>query len=73
MPVALLIARAVEGYLLVGIAFATWFARKGAARLDPVASHGTWGFRVAITPAAIALWPLLGARLIRAQRAGASR
>lgn len=65
MPTALWIARAFESYLLVGIGFGAWFAARGAGRLDPIAAGGSWGFRLLVFPAAVALWPYLAARLIR--------
>jgi hypothetical protein len=52
-------------YLLVGLVFAGYFVARGAGRLDPVASHGTWGFRLLILPGALALWPVLLVRLLR--------
>jgi hypothetical protein len=62
---AAIIVRSVELYLLVGILFALWFSWRGAARLDPVATESSLGFRWMIVPAAAALWPLLAFRLLR--------
>ena len=50
---------ALELYALVGAAFAPFFAWRGAARLDPTAHDGTWGFRLLLLPGALALWPIL--------------
>lgn len=55
-------------YLAVGAAFALPFAFRWSGRLDPVASHGTIGFRLLIIPGAILLWPLLLIRLRRSIR-----
>jgi hypothetical protein len=55
-------------YALAGIAFAVPFVLKGAARLDPDAVEGTFGFRALIFPATAALWPLLLVRWIRVGR-----
>ena len=48
-----------KGYWLIGLGFGAWFALKGAARLDPAAAHGTWGFRLLVVPGAAMLWPVL--------------
>jgi hypothetical protein len=67
MPIALAspLAAALELYLLLGVAFAVWFALAGARRVDPVAADGTWGFRVLLIPGAALLWPLLLPRALR--------
>ena len=46
-------------YLACGVIFALPFAFLGVGRIDPHASHGSWGFRLLIVPGAAALWPLL--------------
>ena len=46
-------------YLLCGFLFALPLAFLGVRRIDPHASHGSWGFRLLIIPGAMALWPLL--------------
>jgi hypothetical protein len=56
---------ALAAYLVLGVAFAVPFAIKGAAAIDPVARHATWGFRILVIPAAAALWPLLLLRWAR--------
>jgi hypothetical protein len=60
---------AIAAYLLLGVAFAIPFAIKGAAAIDPVARHATWGFRLLVIPAAAALWPLLLLRWARSPEA----
>ena len=49
-------------YLAVGFLFASAFVIRGAQRIDPQAVGGSWGFRLAILPAAAAFWPLLARR-----------
>jgi len=49
-------------YVVVGIAFAIAFVLKGAAAIDRNAGGTGAGFRLAIFPGCVALWPLLLAR-----------
>jgi hypothetical protein len=65
IEVATWVVRLVEAYLGIGLVFALRFAWRWAGRLDPVASQGTWGFRLLVIPGATLLWPLLGWRLLR--------
>ncbi len=59
----------LQGYLLLGLVFALAFVTRGVAKVDPAAQGGsTWGFRLLILPASVALWPLLAWRWLR--RAG---
>lgn len=46
-------------YLACGLIFAIPFAFVGVKRIDPHATHGSWGFRLLLIPGAAALWPLL--------------
>ena len=46
-------------YLACGLVFAIPFALIGVKRIDPHATHGSWGFRLLIMPGTMALWPLL--------------
>jgi hypothetical protein len=55
-------------YILVGVVFAVPFVVRKVGTLDPVAKHGTWGFRSLILPGAVALWPLLLLRLVRGEK-----
>jgi hypothetical protein len=66
--VATWIVRAAGLYLLAGALFALPFAWRWAGRLDPVARHGTPGFRLLLLPGAILLWPLLLVRVLRSGR-----
>ena len=54
---------ALAVYLAVGLAFAVPFVLRWVGRIDADAEHGTWGFRLAIAPGVIALWPLLARRV----------
>ena len=54
-------------YSAVGIVFAIAFVWKGAAKIDPAAVAGTWGFRLLILPGAAALWPILARRWLAGQ------
>jgi hypothetical protein len=65
--IALIVLPVILGYAGIGAAFAAAFAAWGAGRIDPVARHGTWGFRLLILPGAVALWPLLLVRWRRAE------
>ena len=55
-------------YLACGLLFALPFAFLGVGRIDPHASHGTWGFRLLIIPGATALWPILLRRWVKGIR-----
>jgi hypothetical protein len=55
-------------YMLAGVAFAAAFVTVGIARVDPVATHAPWGFRLMVMPGVAALWPLLLARWVQARR-----
>jgi hypothetical protein len=46
-------------YLLVGTLVAIAFVFRGAGKIDPAAARGSLGFRLAILPGCIALWPLM--------------
>jgi hypothetical protein len=50
-------------YLACGLVFAIPFALVGVKRIDPHATHGSWGFRLLIVPGTMAFWPLLLRRL----------
>ncbi len=57
--IAAVILLFLGAYLLCGFLFALPFAFLGVRRIDPHASHGSWGFRLLIIPGAMALWPIL--------------
>ena len=66
MHVAELLVDALTAYALAGAVFAVAFATMGVQRVDSVAEHAPFGFRLIILPGAAALWPLLLARWLRA-------
>jgi len=53
----------VVGYVTLGVIFAVTFITRGVNHLDRSAKNGSWGFRVAIFPAAAILWPFLAIKL----------
>jgi hypothetical protein len=53
---------ALGAYALLGLIFGIAFVLRGAARIDPQAVGGSWGFRLAILPGVSAFWPLLAKR-----------
>ncbi len=55
-------------YALAGVLFALVFVTAGIARVDPVAEHAPWGFRLIVAPGVAALWPVLLGRWIRGGR-----
>jgi hypothetical protein len=63
IPAAFLILLAA--YFACGMVFAIPFALIGVKKIDPHATHGSWGFRVLILPGTMALWPLLLTRWAR--------
>ena len=52
-------------YAGAGLVFGAAFILRGAARVDPQADGGSWGFRLAILPGTVAFWPLLARRWAR--------
>ena len=65
LSLATWLVRFAAAYLAVGALFAVPFSVRWAGRLDPVAAHGTWGFRLLILPGSALLWPILALRLVR--------
>jgi len=65
LSLAVWIVRLTLLYLLIGLCFAVAFAARGAGWLDPVARHGTMGFRLLVIPGAMTLWPYLAFRLAK--------
>ena len=59
------IVAAAAVYLGLGFLFAVPFVLFGARRVDPRAVGGSWGFKLAILPATMALWPLMARRWAR--------
>jgi len=65
---AVVAARLVEVYALIGVVVGGWFALRAAPRLDPAARGASLALRLLLWPGAAALWPWV---LVRARR-GAS-
>ncbi len=55
-------------YAAVGGMFAVYFVRQGCKRLDERAAEAPLAARLLWTPGAMALWPLLLSRCLRAAR-----
>ena len=70
---ALLVVRALELYVLVGVLFALPFVLVGIGRVDPAAKPAGLGFRALVAPASAALWPLLLIRWIGGRHAPRER
>ena len=73
MHVAKLLVDALGAYGLAGAVFAVAFVTTGIQRVDPVAQHAPWGFRLIVLPGVAALWPLLLVRWLRAVPGSVSR
>jgi hypothetical protein len=54
-----------EIYLACGVVFAVPFVLAGVKKVDPHATHGSWGFRLLIIPGTMAFWPLLLRRWLK--------
>ena len=52
-------------YIGIGILFSIWFIIIGASRLDDKVNGSSMGFRIAIIPGVIALWPILLYHIIK--------
>ncbi|HXV75474.1 MAG TPA: hypothetical protein VD788_04080 [Candidatus Polarisedimenticolaceae bacterium] len=57
-------------YFGAGVLFAIPFVIRGVDRIDEVARHSGWGFRLMILPGSIALWPILLRRWIGGAQPG---
>jgi hypothetical protein len=56
---------AIAAYLAAGVIFAIAFLSRWVGRVDPLAAHGTVGFRMLVFPGVTALWLLFAVRLMR--------
>ena len=63
--VAELFVYALEAYSSAGLLFAAAFVFRGVQRIDSEAQDAGVGFRILITPGAVALWPLFLSRWLR--------
>lgn len=52
-------------YLTCGLLVAVPFVLVGVERIDPHATHGSWGFRLFIIPGTMIFWPMLLRRWVR--------
>ena len=68
MQAAELFVGALAMYALAGAIFAAAFVAFGIHRVDPVAEHAPFGFRLIVIPGVAALWPLLLVRWIRSRQ-----
>ena len=66
MEVAQVLVDALMVYGLSGTVFAIAFVTMGIQRVDSLAAHAPWGFRLIVLPGAAALWPLMLVRWLRA-------
>jgi|SoiMethySBSTD1v2_1073268.scaffolds.fasta_scaffold40350_3 hypothetical protein len=66
---AQLVVNTFAAYLTCGAIFAVMFLWRWVGRLDPLAVHGTLGFRLLVFPGVTALWPLFAIRLVRGDSA----
>ena len=67
--VAVWFVRLLGLYAGLGLFFGLAFVGRGVERLDPGAHGATWGFRLIILPASVALWPFLLRRWIEGRSA----
>lgn len=65
MPMLEFLVWLAGAYLAVGVVFGALFVLALVGRIDPDAQRGSWGFRLAIWPGVVALWPLMAARLAK--------
>lgn len=56
------------GYLAIGAVFGLYFVTWGAARIDSDAHQLPVLLRFLLWPASVALWPLLGGKVLRANQ-----
>jgi hypothetical protein len=66
---AQLLVNAFGIYLGCGALFGVLFLWRWVGMLDPLAAHGTFGFRVLVFPGVAALWPVFAVRLASGHRA----
>jgi hypothetical protein len=62
---AQLLVTALAESVAAGVMFAVLFLWRWVGRLDPLAEHGTIGFRLLVFPGVTAFWPLFALRLMR--------
>ena len=67
MQAAELFVAVLAVYGLAGAVFAVAFVAFGIHRIDSVAAHAPFSFRLIVIPGVAALWPLLLNRWLRAR------
>ena len=67
LPLAGLLVNVFLIYMGIGLVFAIAFVWRGVGAVDPVAEHGTRGFRLLILPGCAAFWPWLLKRWMQAE------
>jgi hypothetical protein len=72
MPVAQITSGFLTLYLSCGLLFGCAFITAGVGKVDAAARGASVLFRLLILPAAVAFWPFLAARWIKACRQGAT-
>jgi hypothetical protein len=70
MLVAEILLLAALAWLLAGLAVAVPFVVRGVRRIDEAARHASVGFHLVILPGAVALWPMLLRRWLKAPSTG---
>jgi len=61
---------ALGAYVAIGLVFGLYFVARAVERVDHLARGSTFGFRVLIFPASVALWPWLAKRVWSAHPGG---
>ncbi len=60
-----MIVLCVYAYALMGFLFSLYFIKVGVERVDEMARHSSWGFRLIIWPGAVLFWPYLWWRCMK--------
>jgi hypothetical protein len=66
--VASVVLVCAAAYVGVGLVFAVVFVVRWVGRVDHAAAGSDWRFRLMILPGAVALWPLLVRKVLKAAR-----
>ncbi|XAL99555.1 hypothetical protein OT109_18495 [Phycisphaeraceae bacterium D3-23] len=60
----------VTVYSVVGAVVSVLLAFVGLGRIDPVAAHAPWFFRLMVLPGLAGLWPVMLVKWARAEKGG---